>query len=190
MKSKNLSLALAICIASIVGISCGEEPAPAAPDRPKQAAKVPAARAKEVETPESVAANRPTERPARILTREDFGPAARDPFQTANVAEEPEAQVEAQQVRQREVVLPNYDLNDLRLIAIVKSAASIRPRALFVGSDGMSKSVEQGEYFSRNEVLLAAVNNDYIEIEIVDEEMAKALNMARGERRAIYIKKD
>jgi Tfp pilus assembly protein PilP len=86
--------------------------------------------------------------------------------------------------------MPEYAFEDLKLVAIVNSGRSIVPRALFVGSDGRSKAVRQGEYFSSAEVLLAAVNRDYVEIEIVDEELASSLNMQRGDRRAIYLRNE
>ncbi len=129
--------------------------------------------------------------PKRVLTREDFAAETRDPFQhfLGNEGLETEAAPRDVQ-RQRDVRLDEYNFEDLKLIGIVMSGRGIQPRALFVASDGKSKSVKQGEYFSRAEVLLAAVNRDYIEIEVVDEELAKGLNMATGERRPVYLKKD
>jgi Tfp pilus assembly protein PilP len=129
--------------------------------------------------------------PRRVLTREDFATETRDPFQRFVGGEAVETQVAPRDVeRQREVRLPEYNFEDLKLIGIVMSGRGIQPRALFLATDGKSKSVKQGEYFSRAEVLLAAVNRDYVEIEVVDETLAKGLNMAAGERRAIYLKKD
>lgn len=128
--------------------------------------------------------------PKRVLTREDFAVTTRDPFQPflGNEIVETDAPRDVQ--RQRDVRLAQYNFEDLTLIGIVMSGRGIQPRALFLASDNKSKSVKQGEYFSRAEVLLAAVNRDYIEIEVVDEELAKGLNMATGERRPIYLKKD
>jgi hypothetical protein len=126
-------------------------------------------------------------RPKIVLTRDDFGPASRDPFQNFMAGSAPI--VEAVRPRaEREVKLAEFAFEDLRLVAIVNSGRNIVPRALFVASDGRSKSVSQGEYFSRAEVLLASVNRDYVEIEVIDEELATSLNMTRGERRAIYLK--
>jgi hypothetical protein len=59
-----------------------------------------------------------------------------------------------------------------------------------VAGDGYSSAVRQGEYFSSAEVLLAAVNRDYVEIEVVDEELAASLGMQRGERRALYLRNE
>jgi hypothetical protein len=59
-----------------------------------------------------------------------------------------------------------------------------------LASDGKSKTITQGEYFSTAEVLLAAVNRDYVEIEVVDDDLASSLNLQRGERRALYLKTD
>ena len=80
---------------------------------------------------------------------------------------------------------------DLKLVAIANSRRSgVRPRALFVAGDGYSSAVRQGEYFSSAEVLLVAVNRDYVEIEVVDEELAASLGMQRGERRALYLRNE
>ena len=92
--------------------------------------------------------------------------------------------------RQREVRMPDYNFEDLVLIGIVHSGKGVQPRALWKATDGKSKTIRQGEYFSRAEVLLATVNRDYVEIEVVDDELAKGLNMERGERRAVYLKED
>lgn len=141
----------------------------------------------EVELPPT----RPDERPAPVLTRETFSREARDPFRPYLPVQTTDVEVSnVDDVKHRAVRMRNYDFDDLRLIAIVRSGRRVRPRALFVGTDGISKSVEQGQYFSRNEVLLATVNSDYIEIEIVDEELAGGLEMQRGERRAIYLNKE
>lgn len=133
---------------------------------------------------------------------EDLGPARppidldaksfqrrRDPFQSFVVAQKVELEPDKPRA-ERKVVLGEYSFEDLKLVAIVNSGRQIVPRALFVGSDGRSKAVRQGEYFSSAEVLLAAVNRDYVEIEIVDEELASSLNMQRGERRAIYLRNE
>lgn len=113
----------------------------------------------------------------------------RDPFQSFLVAQKVELEPDKPRA-ERKVVLGEYSFEDLKLIAIVNSGRQIVPRALFVGSDGRSKAVRQGEYFSSAEVLLAAVNRDYVEIEIIDEELASSLNMQRGERRAIYLRNE
>jgi Tfp pilus assembly protein PilP len=130
--------------------------------------------------------------PKTVLTREDFSLEARDPFQSflGNEAVEAPAAGDGAPSRERDVRLNEYNFEDLRLIGIVMSGHGIQPRALFLSNDGKSKSVKQGEYFSRAQVLLAAVNRDYIEVEVVDEDLAKGLNMAAGERRPIYLKKD
>ena len=135
---------------------------------------------------------RPDDAPSQLLTREDFGPDSRDPFRSfldeegpAETTEEP-----TKLITQRDVKLSDYNFEDLSLIGTVVSGRGVQPRALFVSSDGISKTVKQGEYFSRAEVLLASVNRDYVEIEVVDEELAKGLNLAAGETRAIYLTND
>ena len=129
------------------------------------------------------------QRPRPVLTREDFSLLTRDPFQTFLGAQVVEVEPDRPRA-QRDVKLAGHNFEDLKLIAIVRSGRGIVPRALFLASDGKSQTVHQGEYFSRAEVLLAAVNRDYIEIEVVDEALASGLHMARGERRAIYLKNE
>jgi Tfp pilus assembly protein PilP len=113
----------------------------------------------------------------------------RDPFQ---VYVAPQAVVaEPDKVRaERKVKMGKYAFEDLRLVAIVNSGRGVVPRALFLASDGKSKTIRQGEYFSSAEVLLAAVNRDYVEIEVVDDDLASSLNLQRGERRALYLRTD
>lgn len=90
----------------------------------------------------------------------------------------------------RTVEMHQYAFEDLKLVAIVNAGRGMKPRALFVASDGKSHSIRQGEYFSSAEVLLAAVNRDYIEIEVIDDDLASSLNLQRGERRAIYLRNE
>lgn len=90
----------------------------------------------------------------------------------------------------RTVEMHQYAFEDLKLVAIVNAGRGMKPRALFVASDGKSHSIRQGEYFSSAEVLLAAVNRDYVEIEVVDDDLASSLNLQRGERRAIYLRNE
>jgi len=128
------------------------------------------------------------ERPRPILTRDDFHPElTRDPFQSFLGTQVVELRPERPRA-QRDVKLGDYNFEDLKLIAIVHSGRNVVPRALFVATDGKSKTIKQGEYFSRAEVLLAAVNRDYVEVEVVDEDLAGGLNLTRGERRALYLK--
>ncbi len=130
------------------------------------------------------------ERPKRAeLTRDDFSGRARDPFHNYLAAEVLDAPAPVEIVRkEREVKLAEYTFEELRLIAIVNAGRSVAPRALFLSSDNKSKSVKQGEYFSSAEVLLASVNRDYIEIEVVDPELTPGWNLERGERKVIYLK--
>jgi Tfp pilus assembly protein PilP len=114
----------------------------------------------------------------------------RDPFQ--GLVEAEPVQPEPDPIRaERAVVLRRYSFDDLKLVAIANSRRSgVRPRALFVAGDGHSSAVLLGEYFSSAEVLLVAVNRDYVEIEVVDEELAASLGMQRGERRALYLRNE
>ena len=190
------SLTLAVSVAS----GCGDDDAPTNQRgfsgkggvKPATAGrKKPAGR----EKAEAVAAAEPAKpkRPrSEPLTRENFGPETRDPFksflndQTLDAVEE--APVVAE--RQREVRMAGYNFEDLSLAGIIRSKRGVGPRALFVASDGISGTIQQGEYFSRAEVLLSSVNAGYVEIEIVDENLAKGLNLATGETRAIYLKRE
>jgi Tfp pilus assembly protein PilP len=134
------------------------------------------------------------ERPARpkiILTREDFSELARDPFQGfLPIDDEVPGETAIAATKSRDVKMAGYAFEDLNLIGIVRSGKNVQPRALFVSNDGKSKTIRQGEYFSRAEVLLASVNRDYVEIEVVDEEKARGMNWQVGERRAIYLKNE
>lgn len=113
----------------------------------------------------------------------------RDPFRNFVVTERPEPEPDAPRAA-RKVKLAQYAFEDLRLIIIANSGRGIKPRAQFVGSDGRSGTVMQGEYFSSAELLLAAVNRDYVEVEVVDEELAGNLGLKRGERRPIFLRND
>ncbi len=130
------------------------------------------------------------DRPRPVISREDFAAGARDPFHTyvTSVLDTEPAPVEVLD-KQRNVKLSEYDFEELKLIAIVNAGRNVEPRALFMSaSDKKSKTIKQGEYFSSAEVLLASVNRDYIEIEIMDPELTPGWNMERGERRVIYLK--
>ncbi|MEM9456120.1 MAG: hypothetical protein AAGF11_18200, partial [Myxococcota bacterium] len=135
-----------------------------------------------------VAAPRPT-RPSPTLDATSFA-RRRDPFQ-GFVASEP-VQPEPDPIRaERKVELRQYSFDDLKLVAIVNTRRSgLRPRALFVAGDGFSGAVQQGQYYSSAEVLLVAVNRDYVEIEVVDEELAAGLGMQRGERLALHLRNE
>ncbi len=128
-------------------------------------------------------------RPPPTLDQNSFA-LRRDPFQ-GFVAGEP-VQPEPDPIRaEREVQMRAYAFEDLRLVIIANTRRSgTRPRAVFVAGDGVSGTVRQGEYFSSAEVLLAAVNRDYVEIEVVDEELASSLGMERGDRRAVYLRNE
>lgn len=131
------------------------------------------------------------ERPKRAeLTREDFSGRSRDPFHNYMAAQQVGDLAEPVEIvrKERAVKLSEYTFDELRLIAIVNAGRNIAPRALFLSSDNKSKSVRQGEYFSSAEVLLASVNRDYIEIEIVDPELTPGWNLERGDRKVIHLK--
>jgi Tfp pilus assembly protein PilP len=128
-------------------------------------------------------------RPPPILDATSFV-RRRDPFQ--GLVEAEPVQPEPDPIRaERAVLLRQYSFEDLKLVAIANSRRSgVSPRALFVAGDGFSSAVRQGEYFSSAEVLLVAVNRDYVEIEVVDEDLAASLGMPRGERRALYLRNE
>jgi Tfp pilus assembly protein PilP len=128
-------------------------------------------------------------RPPPVLDATSFV-RRRDPFQ--GLVEAEPVQPEPDPIRaERAVLLRQYSFEDLKLVAIANSRRSgVQPRALFVAGDGYSDAVRQGEYFSSAEVLLVAVNRDYVEIEVVDEELAASLGMQRGERRALYLRNE
>ncbi len=114
----------------------------------------------------------------------------RDPFLSFVASDEPLPEPPATSVRaERRVKMAGYAFEDLKLISIV-GGRGLTPRALFLASDGKSKTIRQGEYFSSAEVKLAAVNRDYVEIEVVDDDLGSSLNLQRGERRALYLRTD
>lgn len=128
-------------------------------------------------------------RPPPILDATSFV-RRRDPFQ--GLVDDAPVQPEPDPIRaERAVKLRQYSFEDLKLVAIANTRrAGVSPRALFVAGDGFSGAVRQGEFFSSAEVLLVAVNRDYVEIEVVDEELAASLGMQRGERRALYLRNE
>ena len=127
-------------------------------------------------------------RPPVALDSKSFG-RRRDPFESYVAAQIVLPEPDSPRA-ERDVKMAKYAFEDLKLIAIVNSGRGIVPRALFLASDGKSKTIRQGEYFSSAEVLLASVNRDYVEIEVVDDDLASSLNLQRGERRAIYLRNE
>ena len=198
INSKVILASVALFAGGIVLPACGGED-----EKPKQRGLPPGVKAATpgqkasrrsdaTQTPEEEVveeAVRP-DRPQQTLTREDFSRDTRDPFRNYNEVQASEVTPDAPRERQREVRMPDYNFEDLVLIGIVHSGKGVQPRALWKATDGKSKTIRQGEYFSRAEVLLATVNRDYVEIEVVDDELAKGLNMERGERRAVYLKEE
>jgi Tfp pilus assembly protein PilP len=198
MRAKTLRLRAAVSLALIMGLgtACGEdEPVVTQRGAPPTAAgggggkskSAPAAAGKPARTEDASGEDAPV-RPSPTLDTRSFA-RARDPFQSLQMEGIAVPEVERPKA-QRKVRMPQYRFEDLRLIAIVNSGRGVVPRALFLANDGKSGTIHQGEYFSSAEVLLAAVNRDYVEIEIVDDEAAGSLNLERGERRAIYLRND
>lgn len=182
-------------------MGCGDSEEPKSPNvrgapAPRGAAPKEAKPAVGARSPSNQAPAETTPKPTRPksepLTRENFGPETRDPFRSFLADDDLEPIEEAPVVaeRQREVRMAGYNFEDLSLVGIIRSKKGVTPRALFVGTDGISGSIKQGEYFSRAEVLLSSVNDGYVEIEIVDENLAKGLNLANGETRALYLKSE
>jgi Tfp pilus assembly protein PilP len=159
----------------------------AAAKRGAAATAKPAARAPVAEVAEAPAAP-PPQRPLLSLDAKSFV-RRRDPFQGFSPSEIVVAEPDRPRTK-RAVEMQQYAFEDLKLVAIVNAGRGMRARALFVASDGRSQAIKQGEYFSSAEVLLAAVNRDYVEIEVVDDDLAASLNLARGERRAIPLRNE
>src|SRR5690606_34048003 len=109
-------------------------------------------------------------RPSPTLDTKSFA-RVRDPFRNAQVDGIVVPEVERPKA-QRKVRMSQYRFEDIKLIAIVNSGRGIVPRAVVLASDGKSGTIHQGEYFSSAEVLLAAVNRDYVEIEVVDDDLS------------------
>jgi Tfp pilus assembly protein PilP len=161
-------------------------PAKAAPAAP--AAGAPAAPGAAADGEEEVLPSQLPARPPVALDAKSFQ-RRRDPF-LSFVASEVVVPEPDRPRAERKVEMQQYAFEDLKLVAIVNAGRGMKPRALFVASDGKSHSIKQGDYFSSAEVLLAAVNRDYVEIEVVDDDLASSLNLQRGERRAIYLRNE
>ncbi len=114
----------------------------------------------------------------------------RDPFLNTVAADVVVPEPDRPRAANRTVAMQQYAFEDLKLVAIANGGRGVKPRALFVASDGKSGTIKQGDYFSSAELLLAAVNRDYVEIEVVDDDLASSLNLQRGERRAIYLRNE
>jgi Tfp pilus assembly protein PilP len=190
-----MGLRTALVFSAALLLGCGDDQQVTSERGPPTGSTTPSAGPAPVETAPAGAAGDEDEqvdagppRPPVALDSKSFA-RRRDPFQSFVATEE--IIVEPDRPRaERKVAFAGYAFEDLRLIAIVNSGRGIRPRALFLASDGKSKTIKQGEYFSSAEVLLAAVNRDYVEIEVVDDDLASSLNLQRGERRAIYLRND
>jgi Tfp pilus assembly protein PilP len=183
-------------LAFTLGSACGEDEqvtqhrglGPAAgggaqAEKPRRPSSATAPAPEQVQEEEEAPPRPPPTLDARAFAR------ARDPFASPQMDSIAVPEVERPRA-QRKVRMSQYRFEDLKLIAIVNSGRGVVPRALFLANDGKSGTIHQGEYFSSAEVLLAAVNRDYVEIEIVDEDVAAGLNLQRGERRAIYLRND
>lgn len=159
-------------------------PAKAAPATPAAGAPAAEGAAEDEEVlPSQLPARPPVALDAKSFQRR------RDPF-LSFVASEVVVPEPDRPRAERKVEMQQYAFEDLKLVAIVNAGRGMKPRALFVASDGKSHSIKQGDYFSSAEVLLAAVNRDYVEIEVVDDDLASSLNLQRGERRAIYLRNE
>jgi len=198
MNRRNVTLKTLVAVAVALAVvtpttGCADDPPARAPKKAKSAAaknRPESAKNRRGQGEESAPAE------ARVksdpLTRENFGPEMRDPFRSFLIDETIQAAEEAPVIaeRQRDVQMRTYNFEDLSLIGIIRSKRGVEPRALFVATDGISGTIKQGQYFSRAEVLLSSVNTGYVEIEIVDENLAKGLNLTNGETRAIYLKRE
>ncbi len=162
-------------------------PAKATGAKPAATRKPAAGAAAEAEEEELPAALPP--RPPIALDAKSFQK-RRDPFLSFAPGELVVPEPVRARGADRKVEMQQYAFEDLKLIAIVNAGRGMTPRALFVASDGRSHSIRQGQYFSSAEVLLAAVNRDYVEVEVVDDDLASSLNLQRGERRAIYLRNE
>jgi Tfp pilus assembly protein PilP len=170
-------------------IKDGDVPTKAARATPKPAAAKPAGAGAATAAVEEEAVVVLPPRPPISLDGKSFQ-RRRDPFLSFSPGELVVPEPVRARGTDRKVEMQQYAFEDLKLIAIVNAGRGMTPRALFVASDGKSHSIEQGEYFSSAEVLLAAVNRDYVEVEVVDDDLASSLNLQRGERRALYLRNE
>jgi len=185
---------LGLCILLSVPLGCGEDESKTTGVRgtgkkagAKKDKKASRRRAGDSDDEEAIDEGPP--RPPVALDSKSFQ-RRRDPFLSFVANDDPLPEPPATSVRaERRVRMAGYAFEDLKLISIV-NGRGVAPRALFLASDGKSKTIKQGEYFSSAEVKLAAVNRDYVEIEVVDDDLGSSLNLQRGERRAIYLRTD
>lgn len=196
-RTLTLALRFALVAGLMTPLACSDDEedkratSRSAPGRSKKskkgdAASAPAQRGSGQDEPEEVDPGPP--RPPVALDGKSFSK-RRDPFHSFVATEAVIAEPTPLRAERR-VKMANYSFEELKLITIVSAGAGIRPRALFLASDGKSKTIRQGEYFSSSEVKLATVNRDYVEIEVVDTDLGSSLNLQRGERRAIYLRND
>ena len=191
-----MSTAKTVCLSALLAlaIGCGEdEPTTGvrgAGPAPKSAgAKASTSKRGPTDSDEDEEIEEGPPRPPVALDSKSFQ-RRRDPFLSFVANDEPLPEPPTTSIRaERRVKMAAYAFEDLKLISIV-GGRGLTPRALFLASDGKSKTIRQGEYFSSAEVKLAAVNRDYVEIEVVDDDLGSSLNLQRGERRAIYLRTD
>ena len=75
----------------------------------------------------------------------------RDPFRTYLSVLAPEQKKTATTQRQREVILPQYSIDELRLVAIVTGGEY--PRAMMVDPGGKGWVIKRGDWVGRPEVV-------------------------------------
>lgn len=191
----SIAKTISLCVLLCAGLACGEDENKVTGVRgsgkAKKDGKTPkkASRRGNGGSDEDEVIDEGPARPPVALDSKSFQ-RRRDPFLSFVANDDPLPEPPATSVRaERRVRMAGYAFEDLKLISIV-NGRGVAPRALFLASDGKSKTIKQGEYFSSAEVKLAAVNRDYVEIEVVDDDLGSSLNLQRGERRAIYLRTD
>jgi type IV pilus assembly protein PilP len=140
---------------SVAGLGCGDEP-PASAASAKAAA--PKAKSRKVkEEPEAK-----EELPASVLLPIDFNDAARtrDPF--LSYAREFAREAKRRVRSQREVVLPEYSVDELKLAGLV---TGIRPaRAMLIDPTKTGHVVHEGQFVGRAEVVQSGASGTDYEI--------------------------
>ncbi len=161
MSVKLVSLGLAL---SALGLACSPDKViTAANSGPGAGAPVPA-----VDAGAAAASTAPPPLPRMEFAENDFAESDRnrDPFRTfASVIG---AEVKKVAQSQREVILPQFSLDELKLVAII-SGEGMPPTAMFVDPTGMGVAVKRGEHLSKSDALISRISPDRVFLQIEDE---------------------
>jgi type IV pilus assembly protein PilP len=157
VRSVLLTLSLAAALAA-----CGEDPPPAKPEKAVKSATTPAGTPKKASRKAADKDDADTHEPAPPSGPIDFAEAARwrDPFMS--FAKEFATETKKRVKSQREVLLDQYALDDLKLAGLV---TGIRPaRAMLIDPTKTGYFVHEGQFVGRSEVVQGGTSGAEYEI--------------------------